>query len=73
MFRPFLAACVGGGLGGAFVATFKLGATGIGISGLPLTLLIHNGMLLYLLGILIAYVGGFIATLIIGFDDSVIE
>jgi hypothetical protein len=30
-------------------------------------------MLLYLLGILIAYVGGFIATLIVGFDDSVIE
>jgi PTS system sucrose-specific IIC component len=73
LFRPFLAACIGGGLGGAFVATFKLGATGIGISGLPLTLLIHNGMLLYLLGILIAYVGGFIATLIVGFDDSVIE
>ena len=37
LFRPFIAACIGGGLGGAFVATFKLGATGLGISGLPLT------------------------------------
>lgn len=73
LFRPFIAACVGGGLGGAFVATFKLGATGLGISGLPLALLIDNGILLYLVGILIAYLGGFIATLIIGFDDSVIE
>lgn len=73
LFRPFIAACIGGGLGGAFVATFKLGATGLGISGLPLTLLIDNGMLLYLVGILIAYLGGFIATLVIGFDDSVIE
>lgn len=73
LFRPFIAACVGGGLGGAFVAAFKLGATGIGISGLPLALLIDKGILLYLVGILIAYIGGFIATLIIGFDDSVIE
>lgn len=73
LFRPFIAACVGGGLGGAFVATFKLGATGLGISGLPLTLLIHNGMLMYLAAILIAYVGGFIATWLIGFDDSVFE
>lgn len=73
LFRPFIAACIGGSLGGAFVATFKLGATGIGISGLPLTLLISNGMLLYLVGILISYVGGFVATWLIGFDDSVIE
>lgn len=73
LFRPFIAACIGGGLGGAFVATFKLGATGIGISGIPLALLINNGALLYLSGILIAYLGGFIATLLIGFDDSVIE
>lgn len=73
LFRPFIAACIGGGLGGAFVATFKLGATGLGISGLPLALLIDNGILLYLIGIMIAYVGGFIATLIIGFDDSVFE
>jgi PTS system sucrose-specific IIC component len=73
LFRPFIAACIGGGLGGAFVATFKLGATGLGISGLPLTLLIHNGMLMYLAAILIAYIGGFIATWLIGFDDSVFE
>lgn len=73
LFRPFIAACIGGGLGGAFVATFKLGATGLGISGLPLTLLINNGMLMYLAAILIAYVGGFIATWLIGFDDSVFE
>ncbi len=71
LFRPFLAACVGGGLGGALVAHFKLGATGLGISGLPLTLLIHNGMLLYLAAILLAYLGGFVATLCLGFDDSI--
>lgn len=73
LFKPFLAACIGGGIGGAFVAAFKLGATGIGISGIPLALLIQNGIMLYLVGILLAYAGGFIATLIIGFDDSIIE
>jgi PTS system sucrose-specific IIC component len=73
LFRPFLAACIGGGIGGAFVAAFKLGATGIGISGIPLALLIQNGIMLYLVGILLAYAGGFIATLLIGFDDGIIE
>lgn len=73
LFKPFIAACIGGGIGGAFVAYFKLGATGIGISGLPLALLIHNGIFLYLTGILLAYLGGFIATLLIGFDDGIIE
>lgn len=73
LFKPFIAACVGGGIGGAFVAYFKLGATGIGISGLPLALLIHNGILLYLIGIALAYAGGFVATLLIGFDDGIIE
>ena len=73
LFRPFIGACIGGGFGGAFVAFFKLGATGIGISGIPLTLLIANGPLLYLLGLLISYVVGFIATWFIGFDDTIIE
>ena len=73
LFRPFIAACIGGGLGGAFVASFKLGATGIGISGLPLALLIDQNALLYIAGVLIAYLGGFVATLIIGFDDSIIQ
>ena len=73
LFRPFIAACIGGGLGGAFVASFKLGATGIGISGLPLALLIDHNALLYIAGVLIAYLGGFLATLIIGFDDSIMH
>lgn len=73
LFRPFIGACIGGGLGGAFVGMYKLGATGIGISGLPLALLIEPSPLLYVAGVLIAYIGGFIATLVLGFDDSVIE
>lgn len=73
LFRPFIGACIGGGLGGAVVGYLHLGANGIGISGIPLALIIVNGPLLYLLGLLVSYIGGFIATWLIGFDDSIFD
>lgn len=66
--RPFIAACIGGACGGAVQAYFVIGATSIGISGLPLTACTDN-MPMYLLGLTTAYVTGFIAALIIGFND----
>ncbi|WP_236912784.1 PTS transporter subunit EIIC [Clostridium sp. Cult1] len=70
--KPFLGACIGGAIGGAIVAPFKAGAMGMGISGLPLAILIDQGHVLhYLLGIIGAYIGGFIATYLIGFKDPV--
>lgn len=45
----------------------------MGVSGLPLTLLIEQGAGKFLLGIVGAYVGGFIATLLLGWDDPVDE
>jgi PTS system sucrose-specific IIC component len=70
--KPFLGACIGGAVGGAIVAPFKVGAMGMGISGLPLAIIIDQGNVwYYLLGILGAYVGGFIATYLIGFEDPV--
>lgn len=72
--KPFLGACIGGAVGGAIVAPAKVGAMGMGISGLPLALLIAPGGIgRFILGIIGAYVGGFIATLILGFDDPVEE
>lgn len=72
--KPFLGACIGGAVGGAIVAPAKVGAMGMGISGLPLALLIApGGVGRFILGIIGAYVGGFIATLILGFDDPVEE
>lgn len=70
--KPFLGACIGGACGGAVQAAFMVGATTMGLSGLPLaasTTQISS----YLLGVLVAYAGGFIATWIIGFDDPVEE
>lgn len=67
--RPFLAACIGGGFGGALIAHFKVGAYIMGgLSGLPLAPL-TTLPLLYLAGILTGYIFGFFAAMLIGFDD----
>ncbi|MFZ5969057.1 MAG: PTS transporter subunit EIIC [Bacillota bacterium] len=68
--KPFIGACLGGAVGGAVIAVFKVGAISMGLSGLPLASLIQsNQILLYLLGVLSAYIGGFAATYLLGFKD----
>ncbi len=66
--RPFIAACIGGAFGGAVQAYFAVGATSIGLSGLPLAASTDD-IPCYLLGLLAAYIAGFIAAWIIGFND----
>jgi PTS system sucrose-specific IIC component len=66
--KPFAGACIGGAFGGAVQATYIVGASSLGISGLPLAASTDN-IPVYLLGLATAYVAGFIATWIIGFDD----
>ncbi|WP_075181524.1 PTS transporter subunit EIIC [Pantoea sp. 1.19] len=69
--RPFIAACLGGAVGGAVVSVAKV-ATLItfGISGLPLALTIVSGkVMLYLLGWLVAVISGFLFAWILGFTD----
>ncbi len=70
--RPFLAACIGGAFGGSVNAFFAVGATTFGISGLPLALATTN-IPAYCIGLVTAYLAGFIATRFIGFDDPVDE
>ena len=66
--KPFIGACIGGAFGGAVQAAFMVGASAMGISGLPLAATTNN-IPVYLVGLIVAYIAGFIATLIIGFDD----
>ena len=66
--KPFIGACIGGACGGAVQASYVVGASTIGISGLPLAAATDN-IVIYLIGLLTAYGTGFIATWLIGFDD----
>ncbi len=69
--RPFIAACLGGAVGGALMSYWGV-ATVItfGISGLPLALTIVSGkVMLYLIGYLAAVVAGFVFTWLLGFRD----
>lgn len=66
--RPFVTACIGGGIGGAVIGLFgNVGAIAIGPSGVALIPLIANGLWLkYVIGLIAAYAGGFIATYLFG-------
>ena len=66
--RPFIAACIGGAFGGALEAAYMVGARSMGISGLPLAPTTDN-IPVYLLGILLAYIAGFTAAWLMGFED----
>ncbi len=66
--RPFITACIGGGIGGAVIGGLgNIGAIAIGPSGVALIPLIANGRWFgYVLGLLAAYAGGFVATYFFG-------
>ena len=70
--KPFIGACIGAMFGGAIQASNVVGAATLGISGLPLAATTNN-IPVYLLGVGVSYIAGFIATWILGFDDPVEE
>lgn len=68
--KPFITACIGSIIGGAYVSMMKVASIGIGLSGLPLTLLIPAEMMIhYLIGTLLAYAGGFALTYFTKWED----
>jgi sucrose PTS system EIIBCA or EIIBC component len=70
--KPFLGACLGAGVGGAVMAIFKVGAVAMGVSGLPLALLIADGkMFVFLIGVITSYVAGYLFTEMLGFEDPI--
>lgn len=71
--KPFIMSMIGGGVGGFFASIFQLKATGLGLTGIPGTLLYLNGQLpLYILTNLIAFATAFILTWVFGYkkDDT---
>ncbi|WP_430616771.1 PTS system sugar-specific IIBC component [Enterococcus sp. DIV0176] len=73
--RPFITACIGGGIGGAVIGMIgNVGAIAIGPSGAALIPLISDGKWWgYVLGLLAAYAGGFVATFFFGIPKEQLE
>ena len=68
--KPFITACIGSALGGMYTAVMGVASTGIGLSGLPLTLLIPSDKIVhYIIGVLLAYAGGFLLTYFTKWQD----
>ncbi|MCY8251494.1 PTS transporter subunit EIIC, partial [Bacillus inaquosorum] len=69
--RPFLTACLGAGIGGAFQAYFQVATFAIGVSGLPLSFLVlPSQIILYIVGLFISYAAGFLLTYAFGYKDE---
>lgn len=74
LMRPFIAAAIGGALGGGYVVLTKVAMTAVGVTGIPGIAIVQQGsMINYLIGLIIAFGGAFAATLILGFKDEVEE
>ncbi|RKD33460.1 sucrose-specific PTS transporter subunit IIBC [Thermohalobacter berrensis] len=69
--KPFLAAAIGGAIGGAYVVATKVGMTAVGLTGIPGTAIVEStSMLNYLIGMILAFGGAFIATYLMKFKDT---
>ncbi|MBM7645968.1 PTS system sucrose-specific IIC component [Scopulibacillus daqui] len=69
--RPFITACLGAAVGGAFQAVMHTASAGIGVSGLSLIpLIVQNKYLQYFIGLVITYIAGFIFTYFFGFKEE---
>ncbi|WP_022794796.1 PTS transporter subunit EIIC [Marinococcus halotolerans] len=71
--RPFVTACLGAAVGGAFQAVIGTASTGIGVSGLSLIPLIDGQYVMYFLGLLVAYFFGFLFTYLFGYNEKMAE
>ena len=69
--KPFIMSMIGGGVGGFFASIFQLKATGLGLTGIPGTLLYLNEQLpLYILTNAIAFGTAFVLTWMFGYKKE---
>ncbi len=69
--KPFVTACLGAGLGGILAALFHLGTVSQGVSGLfGLLIVVPGTQGYYLISMLGAYLGGFLATYFFGVNEE---
>lgn len=71
LMKPFIAAAIGGALGGGYVVFAKVAMTAVGVTGIPGTAIVQQGsMLHYLIGLAIAFGGAFAITFLLGFKEE---
>ncbi|WP_027468856.1 sucrose-specific PTS transporter subunit IIBC [Deefgea rivuli] len=69
--RPFVAAALGGALGGAWIVFNQVFMTAIGVTGLPgIALVPGAGMLNYIIGLIIAFGSAFVASWLFGLKQQ---
>jgi len=74
LIRPFIAAAIGGAIGGAYVVFTKVAMTAVGVTGIPgIAIVQQNSMLNYIIGLVIAFGTAFIMTFILGFKEKLNE
>jgi len=69
-FRPFLCACIGGGVGAMFASITGLGASGTGVTGIFGVLLCLNDPIKYILMFVISAGVAFVLTWLFGYKDT---
>ena len=75
MGKPFITAGIGAGFGGAYVMLTQVMANAWGPSGLVAIPMMQgtSGMLNFLIGLVVAYIGGFVVTKLFIKDSDVKE
>lgn len=69
-FKPFICACIGGGVGAMFASITGLGASGTGVTGIFGVLLCLNDPIKYILMFLISAAVAFVLTWLFGYRDE---
>ncbi|OQP06720.1 PTS sucrose transporter subunit IIBC [Geobacillus sp. 46C-IIa] len=72
--KPFIAAAIGGALGGAYVVFMNVVANAYGLTGIPMIAIVApqglTNVMHYLIGFAIAVVSAFVATLLLKFREE---
>ncbi|WP_253198674.1 glucose PTS transporter subunit IIA [Clostridium estertheticum] len=69
--RPFIAAAIGGAIGGGYVVFTKVVMTGMGVSGIPGTTIVPPSSILnYIIGMVIAFATAFVVTSVLGIKEK---
>ena len=69
--KPFLAALVGGALGGAWVVANHVGMTAVGLTGIPgIAIVQANSVISYLIGLVIAFGAAFIISFVLKYQTD---